>query len=175
MMPRLPWFGLVALCLFPFMATPQSSAILVIDSDRVYAQSRFGQQLRNDLMVERRVLEAENERLALELRAEEMRLTEDRKTMPPQDFAALAAAFDAKVQDIRDAQRGKAIDADRKLAQQRQVFERQTRRIIERIMADRGASIVLEISNETIFHVDATADITQEAINRIDAAFAQGR
>jgi len=80
-----------------------SPSILIINSDRVYAESAYGQRIEADLAALVADLQAENDTIAQTLRAEELSLTERRPDMDPAAFRAEADAFDSKVQDVREA------------------------------------------------------------------------
>lgn len=162
-------FGVWIACATYAPAQVQQSQVLLLDPQRLYVESAYGLSLRQALEDDRKALEAENRRLSDNLRAEELRLTELRKTMSPQDFAAAALEFDAKVEAARQAQDEKTRKADERLAQQYTVFLRQTRPIVAQMMVERGGTIILDGSTGVFMNLSAI-DITDQAIERIDAA-----
>ena len=154
----------------PLAPAPAPAAVLLIDTERLFLESAYGQQLRAAIEAEAEALNAENERIVAELTAEERRLTERRPTMEPEAFRAEAAAFDARVQDIRrerDA-RESALQLARSNAST-QFFER-VRPIVGQLMIERGASTVID--SRSVFVTVRSVDITQAAVARIDAELA---
>ena len=148
------------------------SPILTIDSDRLYRDSAFGQRVLREIEARTRALTEENERLQAELEAEERALTEQRDGLEPEAFRALADAFDARVQAIRrerDARNQENIDL---LDDNRARFLRAALPILEAIMRELGAGIVLEV--RSVFASSNAIDITDRAIAEIDAAIGDG-
>lgn len=146
--------------------------VLVIDSENLYQTTEFSRQLRQGLLEEQQALAAENSRLVDSLRAEELRLTELRKTLSPEDFTKAAEEFDERVQTARRIQEEKTQDAEARLAEQRQIFFRRIRPIVGQIMVERGATLVLD-ENAGIFMRFNVLDITNIARERIDAELAK--
>ncbi|MFV2033644.1 MAG: OmpH family outer membrane protein, partial [Halocynthiibacter sp.] len=87
-----------------------TSSLLTIVPDRLYAETLYGKRLEADLSEARAALIAENRRLDEDLSAEERALADQRADMVPEEFRALADAFDAKVQTIRSTQDTKQRD-----------------------------------------------------------------
>ena len=146
----------------------QSGRLLVIDRDRVLAESEQGQAILHGLDAQERSLAEENRAIEETLRAEERALTDERPGMDPEAFRAESEAFDARVQEIRDTQDAKGRDllARREALQQR--FWEGAVPVLAQILAERGAVVVLD--RDSVFLSSDSADITAEAIARIDAA-----
>ncbi|PSL17398.1 OmpH family outer membrane protein [Shimia abyssi] len=170
-------FQLVALSWLAIAAQAQEqgvpvSAILTIDSDRLFADSQFGRRVVQELDAEQSILRAENRQMEAQLAEEERVLTAKRKEMASEDFSAVAEAFDARVQEIREFQDNKAIE----IAQQREVeeaaFVQAARPVLENLMREARASVILE--RRTIFLSITAIDITDLAISRLDAAIGEG-
>ena len=89
------------LAAFSQPVTAQSSVILVIDLERVYKTSKFGQSMRDTFNFENQAFNEENKVILNRLKDEEIQLTADRTNLSPDKFAVAAAAFDTKVQEIR--------------------------------------------------------------------------
>ena len=145
-----------------------TSPILVIQSDRLFAESDFGQRVAKDRAAAEVALNGENRRVTIELEDEERALTEQRKTMPSEEFRAAADAFDDKAQAIREAQ----INKQREIAQfsedERLRFFRALNPVMEQILAESNALIILE--RRTAFAVRDVLDVTERALfqaNRI--------
>ena len=83
--------------------------ILTIESDRLFAESAFGKRVAAQIAAEESVLLEENRKMESELVAEEQRLTRScAKRWRRTSFAPSADSFDARVQQIRKLQDGKA-------------------------------------------------------------------
>ncbi len=153
------------------LGLPQS-AILTIETDRLFAESAFGLRVATELEAESAVLAAENRRIEAELGAEELELTNRRAAMEPAAFRALAGAFDQKVRANRQAQDSKARALSQRSERARIEFLNVARPILETMMAESGASVILERSS-TLLSANST-DITAQAIARINATIGDG-
>ncbi len=170
----------ILLCLSLFAAgtaTAQDSApslqspILTVDRDRLFSGSQHGQNILQEIEAQSRALAAENRRIEAELEAEEQSLTQQRSSLPAEEFRALAADFDAKVVAIRTAQDTKTRELTRNRDAVQQRFFQDTVPILADIVRERGGVVVLE--NRAVFLSAQQIDITDDAIARIDAQLAQ--
>jgi Skp family chaperone for outer membrane proteins len=143
------------------------SPVLVIDFERAFAESAFGRRLNEEVEREGNAIVAENRRIEAELTAEELRLTEQRATMAPEQFRALADAFDQKVQRLRAEQDAKAEALGSRGEESRIEFLQAARPVLEGLMRETGAAVILE-RRSVLVAVDSV-DITDRAIARIDA------
>ena len=148
-----------------------ASPILTIDQDRLFAETRSGLRSLRAIEAEAEDLVEENRRIEMELRAEEIALTEERGTLDPAAFAELADAFDAKVQRIRAAQDAKARDLAQKQEEARQSFFLEIGGVLSEIVRERGAVMILD--RRDVFLSADGVDITDDAIARINAAAEQ--
>lgn len=145
------------------------SPVLIIDSVQLFNESLLGRTLRTELQEARRALQAENDAIAAELEAEERELTQRRSEIDATEFRTLAEAFDEKAQRIRSE---RALELQRladRLEREQQSFLNQVAPVLEEIMREAGAAVILE-KREVSFHVRAI-DITGVAIERIDREF----
>lgn len=147
-------------------------ALLVVDQDRLYSDSRFGAASRRTRESDERTLEGENRRIEAALEAEERSLTDRRATLPAEEFRALAAAFDARVEDIRSAQDGKAREIARRQDDDRKRFFAAAVPVLADLMGDLGAVALLD-TGTVLLSLDRI-DITDDAIGRIDAVLGDG-
>ena len=145
---------------------PRASAILTIDSDKLFEGSAYGRETIAEIERIGATLAAENRRIEDELTTEEKELTELRPTMTPIEFRELADAFDAKVQETRRTQDAKSRDLATQLENRRVVFLNAAAPILEQLMRDTGATVVLE--RRSVFISSNAVDITQIAIERLD-------
>jgi Skp family chaperone for outer membrane proteins len=139
-----------------------------LDQERFFVDSRFGKAALERERAAIFALEAENARIEQELIAEEQSLTEQRKTLPADEFAALAQAFDIKVEGIRAAQDAKARDLTQQREAERQRFLQVAVPVLGTLMEEKGAVMVLDKS--AIILSLTEIDITDEAIARVDQA-----
>lgn len=148
------------------------SDILMLDPDRLFTETRFGQRLNDDYLAQREQLIARNRQLETELEAEEQELTDLRAKKTPEEFRALADAFDAKVQQIR-ADSDRAV-RDLELSRERApvIFMRTVEPVLVELMRDAGGSVVLDV--RSVLLRDDTIDITDIAISRIDQRIGAG-
>ncbi len=147
-------------------------AILTISTDRMFAGSAFGQRIARVIEVQSAVLAAENRRIEAELTQEEQALTKQRPEMDAQTFRALADEFDQKVQLNRAAQDAKARELNQIGDTARAEFLSTARPILEALMREAGAGVILERAN--VFLSANSTDITDLAIARIDAVIGDG-
>ncbi len=169
------WFG-ICLGLTPFgvaaQQTPAVSGFLVIDQERLYASSAFGQRVVADLRAESQALAEENRRIEDALIEEERAITEQRPTISTDEFRALADDFDARVTAIRAAQDRKARSLSTRDEEERVRFLNAAIPILGTIMQDLGATALFD--RRAVFLSDERIDITDEAIVAIDAALGTG-
>lgn len=150
---------------------PQAPAqVLLIDQDRLFSGSVFGQAVGGVIDRVGRDLSAQNREIEDVLTQEEQRLTELRSSLSIEDFRLRAAEFDARVVEIRSEQdaKNRALGAYAEAARQRFL------EIMGPILIDlvqRSGSEVLMDRRAVIFARD-DIDITDEAIAAIDAALA---
>lgn len=148
--------------------TPAESPILTIDSDRLFEDSAFGQQIIEEIETRGTVLSDENRRIQQELSAEEKELTDLRPTIEATEFRELADAFDAKVQETRRTQDAKSRELNADLEERRVEFLNAAAPVLEQLMREAGAAIILE--RRSVFVSSNSIDITQIAIERLNKA-----
>jgi len=145
---------------------PIQSPVLTIDSERLFEESAYGQQTISEFETLGAALAAENRRIEDALSLEERELTDMRPTMPAAEFRELADSFDAKVLETRRTQDTKNRDLNTMLEDRRVVFLNAAVPILEQLMREAGAAIVLE--QRSVFISSNAVDITQMAIERLD-------
>jgi Skp family chaperone for outer membrane proteins len=148
------------------------SQILTIDSDRLYLDSDFGKAVAQEFDAKGKALAAENRSIEADLTQEERDLTEQRASMDPATFRALADEFDAKVQAIRREQDAKNRALNQELEERRVQFLSAAAPVLEDLMRQTGAAVVLE--RRMVFLSANAVDITQEAISQLNSALGDG-
>ena len=83
------------------IAMAQTNVILVVDLDKAYKMSKFGQSIRKAFQLENESFNEENNFILESLKQEEIKLTKDRQELSPEDFSEAADAFDTKAVAIR--------------------------------------------------------------------------
>lgn len=144
--------------------------LLTLDQDRFFLESDLGRAAVERERAETATLEQENKRIEAELVAEEQALTELRKTLSAEDFAARAAAFDEKVERIRTEQDAKARSLVEQRDSERQEFLRLAAPILGELLGDRNATAILD--KALVIVSLSSVDITDEAIAKLNAALA---
>lgn len=158
---------LAFLVLWPLAVTAQE--VLVVDLERAFAGSTLGQSLTAELRAREAAVQAENDRVAQALVEEEAALTARRAQVSPSEFRALADAFDARVRQLREER-----DAEEGRLQQlvlgvRSRFVDQIGPLLQDIVAERGASVVLNRRAAGVVLAAPQADVTDALIAAIDA------
>lgn len=141
--------------------------ILTLNQERLFASSAFGQRVRLTQEANSVALAAENRQIEAALEDEEQKLTEDRATMEPEAFRALAEDFDIRVTAIRRAQADKRTALQRDSEAERARFFELAYPVLFELVQETGA---LAILNQTAVILSARQiDVTELAIARIDA------
>ena len=148
------------------------SPVLIIDTERVFAESQFGLRIAADVQRDSEALVAENRRIEAALTEEERSLTLRRPTMPAADFRAEADAFDERVQGIRQAQDAKQRALQEGIVTGRDQFLQAATPILGQLMQESGAVVILD--RRSVFLGVGSVDITDQAIARINAEIADG-
>jgi Skp family chaperone for outer membrane proteins len=174
-------FACLALCLSVHAAVAQDSAakpavqapLLTLDDERLFSGSAFGKAVIARQDADSRTLIDENRRIEAALEVEEKDLTTRRASMTREEFMPLSDAFNQKVEGIRKAQDAKTRDLQRRFEEDRLRFLQAARPILAEVMTSRGAVAIID--SRAVFVGFENIDITDEAISRLDAAFAAGQ
>ena len=141
-------------------------AVIVIDQERLFQESLFGQRITTELEERSAALATENRAIEAELIAEERELTERRAELPPEEFRALADAFDEKVGRLRSEQDAKTRELVSIRDAGRQNFSRSVGPILLDYMRRSGASVMLD--RRSVVVTADRVDVTDELIAEID-------
>jgi Skp family chaperone for outer membrane proteins len=142
--------------------------ILMLDQNRLYTNSRFGQKMLAETDAAAKALAAENRAIEAALEAEETALAERRASLPPAEFQKLAQAFDARVRDIRRDRDAKVRDIAAQQEQSQRAFLEKVGPVLAQILIEMEADLILDRS--AIILSSSRIDITDLAIARIDAS-----
>ncbi|MFP4304088.1 OmpH family outer membrane protein [Rhodosalinus sp.] len=154
----------------PFVTGMLQSPVLTVDSERLFADSAYGQRVAREIDADGAELAAENRRIEAELVEEERALTERRAEMDPEAFRAAADAFDERVMRIRREQDAKARALGRRGEAARRTFFEAAQPVLQRVMVEAGAAVIVE--QRSVFMSLEVIDITDIAIERLDATIA---
>ena len=146
--------------------------VAVLDQDALFAESEFGRRTRAEVEAASNALAAENREIEAALAAEERDLTERRRTMEAGAFRELAAAFDRKVEGIRQAQDAKTRAIQQMSERARVLFLDRTRPLLVALADELGAAVVLD--RRVVIVASDRVDITRQAIERLDEALGDG-
>lgn len=146
--------------------------ILVVDSDRLFLSSDFGERVAREIEAQGNELATQNRQIEQELADMEQDLTDRRDSMSPEEFQPLADAFDTRVQETREEQAAKSRALNVQLEAERAAFLNAAGPVLQELMAELGASVVLD--RRTVFISSNRADITSAAIARLNARLGQG-
>lgn len=141
--------------------------IFVLDQERLYRDSAFGQRVQRDILARSEEISRENQQLEEALKAEELALTEQRPELDPAEFRVLADAFDKKVETIRTEQARKIADLNRFADEERRRFIELTLPHLVSLAEEIGALALFD-TRSAILSSDAI-NITDRALARIDA------
>ena len=147
-------------------------SVIVIDQERLFEESLFGRRIIAELEARSAALATENRAIEAELVAEERELTERRDELPPEEFRALADAFDEKVGRLRSEQDAKTRELVTIRDSGRQNFTRSVGPILLDYMRRSGASVMLD--RRSVVVTADRVDATDELLAEIDEMVAEG-
>ncbi len=162
----------LVLALFALPLVAQERGVAVVDQERMFGQSAFGQRVLSEIDARSEALAAENRRIESELTAEERALTDLRPDLEPSAFRDRARAFDEKVRAVRAEQDAKARALASYQDEERQDFARRVAPILSGLLGDLGAAVLLD--RRLVLAAAPGTDVTAQAVERIDAALGDG-
>ncbi|MBL4812107.1 MAG: OmpH family outer membrane protein [Rhodobacteraceae bacterium] len=148
------------------------SPILTIDPELLFSGSAYGQRVSAQIVTLSEALAAQNRVLEAELTAEERSLTDRRAGMEIGAFRVEAAAFDARVQLIRQERDATETALRQRVATERETFLNAARPILGRMMIESGAAMILD-RRQVFLSIDQL-DMTQLAVEQIDRQIGDG-
>ncbi len=148
------------------------SPILTLDRDRLFNGTLYGQRVNRELESASTAMAAETRAIEAALEAEELALTEQRPTLDPQAFRALASAFDDKVQALRAEREAAEADLLAQIEAAQTSFFNRIGPVLGELVRERGA--VLIVDRRAVLLAATDIDVTSDAIERIDAVLGDG-
>lgn len=146
--------------------------ILTIDPQSLFLHSAWGRRVNDSIGIESKEIEAENDRLADEFAREEQELTALRGSLPADEFRRRADEFDKRVVEVRRQRDGVLRALDTRVDAERTAFFRAALPILEQVMKERGAQVVLNHS-ATLAALPAV-DVTEDLVARVDSEIGAG-
>jgi Skp family chaperone for outer membrane proteins len=143
------------------------AGFLFINQERILTGSRAGQALLADEEEARDKLRTEARAIDTAFEQEEQALTERRPTLPPEEFQALADAFDARVVEARREQDARSTTLAQEFDQRRRQFYAQVAPILVMLMDRFGAQAIFD--ENSVLLADQALNITEQVIAEIDA------
>lgn len=146
---------------------PLAARVLVVDLERALRESRSASSLREEEVRQRRALRARLDAIQAELEAEEAEMVILRETLAKDAFDARVRDFDQRVRAARRGAQEEAAALQARFAAAQSDLQAATGPLIEAIMLERGA--VLVIDRRTALGVAPGLDATDALIARLDA------
>ena len=147
-----------------------STSVLVINSINVFEKSKLGNDILFAFQDAALELKKEADLNAKKFEDEEFELTQKREVLAKKDFNELADDFDKRVQKTRNFYDLKDSQLRDSLEKWKKNFIELSGRIIQPIMLDYQAFIVLDSSQIDLFF-DNRIDITEKVILKLDELY----
>lgn len=147
-------------------------AILTVVPDRLFEETEAGRTANARYQQASQALLNENRGLESALATEERVLTEQRPTLPPEDFRRMADAFDDKTQQIRRDQDAKSMRITRQRDLDRQMFFQAALPVLAALMREKRALVILDRSS--VFLSFDVIDVTDEAVQALNEELGDG-
>ena len=149
-----------------------SSTVLVINSLKVFEKSTLGKDIISTFQKSANQLEKEANINVEKFEKEELELTNKRDKIDRKEFNKLAEDFDTRVQKTRSLYDIKDSQLKTKMEMWKKKFFEFSGRIIQPIMANYKAFIVLDVNQQDLFF-DNRIDITNQVITQLDDLYSK--
>lgn len=156
----------------PSAADSLRQAVLTVDQEAMYRQSRWGQRAQADLAARSLQVANDNDTAFAALVADEDALTAARPTLAPEEFRRRAAAFDERVTAVRQEREAARTALQAAAERDRALFFQAAAPVMGRVMAAHSALVVLD--QHTVLISDQRIDATAEIIAALDAELGDG-
>jgi Skp family chaperone for outer membrane proteins len=175
-MIRLVVIATLALGLF---AAPQSGfaqdgakPVLTIDWLAFLRETQYGRRLAAEFQAEKDALQAEWDRIELELLQEEEELVRQRQIVSAEEFRTLSKAFDQKVVAVRREQRERRAELPEKEMAYSRALLQAAGPILFELVQQNGASVLIDKRNVLVNL--SSVDVTRQAIQEMDRRIGDG-
>ena len=153
--------------LSPALADPPQPKIVVIDRNAIMQFSKVGQDIARQMQAAANQAKADLSGQGKSLQAEERTLQQQVAILAPDVKAKRLAAFQAKAASLQGAAQRKDEQLKAAFAQARQAMEQTLGPILQQLVKERGANLVLD-KQAVVFATASGFDITGDAINRLN-------
>jgi outer membrane protein len=151
----------------PALADPPQPKIVVIDRAAIMQFSKVGQDIARQMQAYANQAKADLQGQGKALQAEERNLQQQVAILAPDVKAKRVAAFQAKAASLQGAAQRKDEQLKAGFAQARQAMEQQLGPILQQLVKERGANLVLD-KQAVVFATAGGFDITADAVNRLN-------
>jgi outer membrane protein len=151
----------------PALADPPQPKIVVIDRAAIMQFSKVGQDIARQMQAAANQAKADLQGQGKSLQAEGRALQQQVAILAPDVKAKRLAAFQAKEQSLQGAAQRKDEQLKAAFAQARQAMEQTLGPILQQLIKERGANLVLD-KQAVVFANQSGFDITADAINRLN-------
>ncbi|MCH2095335.1 MAG: OmpH family outer membrane protein [Rhodobacteraceae bacterium] len=148
------------------------SPVLTLEPNRLLTSTLFGRRMVSEFEAVRDEIQRVTTQFENALIAEEQQLTEMRGTVSPEEFRALADAFDKKAQDFRRQTEERETDLSRRVETAERQLLQAALPILDGIMSNLGAAVVVD--RRSVFLSRDAIDITDLVIQRLDETMGDG-
>lgn len=158
-----------AACAFitPVLADPPPPKIVVINRSDILRFSKVGQDIQKQMQAAATQAKADLSGQAKSVQAEERTLQQQVAILAPDVKAKKLAAFQARAQSLQGAAQRKDEQLKTAFAQAQKAMEDALGPILQQVVKERGANIVLD-KQAVVFATQGQFDITTDVINRLN-------
>ena len=158
-----------AACAFitPVLADPPQPKIVVINRSDILRFSKVGQDIQRQMQAAATQAKADLSGQAKSIQAEERTLQQQVAILAPDVKAKKLAAFQARAQSLQGAAQRKDEQLKAASAQGQKAMEDALGPILQQVVKERGANIVLD-KQAVVFATQGQFDITTDVINRLN-------
>ena len=147
---------------------PAIPGVCVYHHDRLLAQSTAGQSVQTGMQRLQQEVQAELAPYEQFIQTESQQLQQGRGTIPQADFATREQALATRYQEARNLAQTREGELRYTQAMQLQQIAQAADPIILALYTERGCGIL--ISRESVLRVNPTMDLTEAAVQRVNAA-----
>ena len=147
---------------------PAIPGVCVYHHDRLLAQSTAGQSVQTGMQRLQQEVQAELAPYEQFIQTESQQLQQGRGTIPQADFATREQALQTRFQEARNLAQTREGELRYTQAMQLQQIAQAADPIILALYTERGCGIL--ISRESVLRVNPTMDLTEAAVQRVNAA-----
>ncbi len=158
------------LLLIPFTAMAQSD-IAVVDLQKILSESLVGKNIQKQMQTQKELFLTELAEKEKVLRDQEKALMAERESLPKEEFAKKAQIFEQSLGETRRLAQTQKRDMDKAYTKAMVQVQNALTATVSALADEKGYTLVLSRLNVIV--AKDSADITQEALKRLDKALSQ--